>query len=69
MSDIHVNIYEGDAFEGRITLKEVNPGIYKIDSPIADPDRIFIRNGGSVNEIVMYALMHLSNKEFLLKRS
>ena len=69
MSDINVNIYEGDAFESRITLKEVNPGIYKIDNPIADTDRIFIRNGSNVNEIVMYALMHLSNKEFLLKRS
>lgn len=69
MGDINVNIYEGEAFESRITLKEINPGIYKIDSPIADPDRIFIRNGDDVKELAMYALMHLSNKEFLLKRS
>lgn len=60
MGDIHVNIYEGDAFEGRITLKEINPGVYKIDDPLADPDRIFLRNEESdISDIAMYALMHL----------
>jgi hypothetical protein len=59
MGDIYVNIYEGDAFEKRITLKEINPGVYKLDDPSADPDRIFLRNGSDVSEIVMYALMHL----------
>ena len=63
MSDIHVNIYEGEAFEGRISLKEVQPGVYKLDSPLADPERIFLRNGDDVNEIVLYALMHLSNQK------
>jgi hypothetical protein len=59
MGDIYVNIYEDSAFEGRITLKEINPGVYKLDHPSADPDRIFLRNGSNVNEMVMYALMHL----------
>jgi len=63
MGDIHVNIYEGEAFEGRISLKEVQPGVYKLDSPLADPERIFLRNGDDVNEIVLYALMHLSNQK------
>ena len=58
MGDIHVNIYEDSAFEGRITLKEINPGVYKLDDPFADPDRIFLRNG-DINSMVMYALMHL----------
>jgi len=69
MGDIHVNIYEGDAFEGRISLKEVQPGIYKLDDPLADPERYFLRNGDeNVNEIVMYAIMHLSNRKSLQKK-
>jgi hypothetical protein len=63
MGDIYVNIYEGDAFEGRITLKEINPGVYKLDDPKADPDRIFLRNGDDPKEMIMYAIMHLSNRK------
>jgi len=62
MADIHVNIYEGDAFEGRISLKEIQPGVYKLDDPIADPDRVFLRNGDNINDMIMYAMIHLSNK-------
>lgn len=63
MGDIFVNIYEGDAFEGRITLRETNPGIYKLDDPKADPDRYFLRNGDDINDMVLYALMHLSTRK------
>lgn len=67
--NIHVTIKEDGETGQTVHLNEINPGIYKIDSPIADPDRIFIRNGNNILEMAMYALMHLSNKEFLLKRS
>lgn len=63
MGDIFVNIYEGDAFEGRVTLRETKPGIYKLDHPLADPDRIFQRIDDNINDIVLYALMHLSNQK------
>jgi hypothetical protein len=62
MPDIHVNIYEGEAFEGRISLIDKGNGVYKLDHPLADPDRVFLRNGDDVNEMILYALMHLSNK-------
>ena len=62
MPDIHVNIYEGEGFEGRISLIDQGNGTYKLDSPLADPDRNFYRGDDSINELVLYALMHLNNK-------
>jgi hypothetical protein len=67
MSDIHVNIYEGEAFEGRISLIDQGNSTYKLDSPLADPDRIFIRNGDEIEEMVLFALMHLSTRKDELK--
>ena len=63
MGDINVNIYEGDAFEGRVTLKEIRTGVYKLDHPLADPDRIFQLIDNNINDMVLYALMHLSNRK------
>ena len=63
MPDIHVNIYEGEGFEGRISLIDQGNSTYKLDHPLADPDRIFIRNGDDINDMVLFALMHLSNRK------
>ena len=63
MPDIHVNIYEGDGFEGRISLIDQGNSTYKLDHPLADPDRIFIRNGDDINDMVLFAFMHLSNRK------
>lgn len=64
MADFHVNIYEGEAFEGRVTLRETQPGIYKLDHPLADPERYFLHEkGDDVNEMIMYALMHINNRK------
>ena len=63
MADIHVNIYEGEAFEGRISLIDQGNSTYKLDHPLADPDRIFVRNGDNINEMVLFALMHLSTRK------
>lgn len=63
MADIHVNIYEGEAFEGRISLIDQGNSTYKLDDPLADPDRIFVRNGDNINEMVLFALMHLSTRK------
>jgi hypothetical protein len=62
MSDIHVNIYEGSAFEGRIDLIEQSDGTYRLDHPKADPCRIFIKTD-NINEMVLFALMHLNTRE------
>ncbi len=61
--NIHVTIKEDGETGNEITLKEVNPGVYKINHPNADPNRIFLRNGIDINELVMYALIHLNIKK------
>ena len=63
MDDIHVNIYKGEAFESRFSLKYQENGTYKLDHPQADPDRVFTLIDGNINDMVMYALMNLSNKK------
>jgi hypothetical protein len=67
MADIYVSIYEGEAFEGQVSLIDQGNNTYKLDDPLADPDRIFIRIDDDINDMVLFALMHLSNRKEVKK--
>jgi hypothetical protein len=60
MGDIHVNIYEESEFEGRISLIEQTDGTYKLDHHLADPDRIFYKNGNNIIDLLSNAFTHLT---------
>ena len=63
MEDIHVNIYKGEAFESRISLRHQENGTYKLEHPSADTDSVFTLIDDNINDLVMYALMNISNKK------
>lgn len=64
MSDIRIRIQEGSSI-GVFNLIDQKDGSYKLDHPLADPDRIFYKNSkpDATEDLVLYALMHLCTRK------
>jgi len=63
MSNIHVRIWENDGgsdYDETITLVDQKDGTFKLNHLLADPSRIFYKNGSDVQDLALNALMHLN---------